>query len=196
MDLPFPNSTGGVRVDLRNFIGKAFMFQSYAGGNRFLHERKFSIWMDTFNGKPSFLKESSFMVVPGLAGKGVSFKSVSYPNRYIRHKNGKLFVDVSDGKDLFKKDATFYVRYGLGASQSKFGISFESFNYPGYFIGHVGASFRLQIVKMVNSAAFKMSTTWVPVIAKVHVTHETTTKVVHTTHTTHVVESKLILLAI
>ena len=38
---------------------------------------------------------------------------------------------MSDGKPLFKKDATFNVRYGLGASNSNFGISFESFNMPG-----------------------------------------------------------------
>ena len=124
--------------------------------------------MDKFNGKPSFLKEASFFIVRGLAGTGISFKSVAFPNRYIRHRNGKLFVDVGSNNALFKKDATFNVRYGLGASKGHFGISFQSVNYPNTFISLVGS--RLQIVKMTNSAAFKMAATWVPVTAKIDYT--------------------------
>merc|ERR1712072_718053 len=152
--------------------GKAFMFRSFGSGQRFLHERKFSLWMDTFNGKPSFLKESSYLVVPGLNGQGVSFKSALYPNRYVRHKNYQLYVDVNDNSALFKKDATFNVRYGLGASNGRFGISFESVNYPGHFISLNGA--RGMVVKMSNSAAFKMSSTFTPVIAQVKIERRTT----------------------
>lgn len=159
-------------MDLRNFIGKAFMFRSFGAGQRFLHERKFSLWMDSFNGKQSFLKESSFLVVPGLNGQGVSFKSALHPNRYIRHKNYKLYADVNDKSALFKKDATFNVRYGLAATNGHFGISFESVNYPGHFISLNGA--RGMVVKMSNSAAFKMSSTFVPVIAHIKIEHRTT----------------------
>ena len=126
------------------------------------------------------------MMVPGLAGKGVSFRSVRYPNRYLRHRGGKLYVDVPNGKDIFTRDATFHVRYGLGASQSRFGVSFESFNHPGYFIGHIGSSFRLQVLKKVDTPAFKMSTTWMPVTSQVKMAQQTQSQVVH--HTKQVVK--------
>ena len=98
---------------------------------------------------------------------------IFYSNFHHRHKNFKLYVDVSNNTPLFKKDATFNVRYGLGASRGRFGISFESVNYPGYFIGFVGKSFRLGIMKMVNTAAFKSAITWTPVTAQVQITHHT-----------------------
>ena len=98
--------------------------------------------------------------------------------RYIRHRHGKLYVDASDGKDLFKKDSTFNVRYGLAATQGRFGISFESFNHPGWFIGHTGSSFRLAILKKSNSKGYKMLTTWMPVTSQIKVTHQSQ-QVVH-----------------
>jgi len=117
------------------------------------------------------MKDASFIIVGGLAGKGISFRSASDPRRYIRHRNYKLYADVNDNSALFKRDATFNVRYGLGASNGRFGISFESINFAGYFISLNGA--RAQIVKMANTAAFKMSATFSPVIARVKITHQT-----------------------
>ena len=149
------------------------MLQPFSSGKLFLHQRKFEIWADQFDGTRKFLKDSSFLIVRGLNGHGVSFRSATDPKRYIRHKNFKLSADLIKKSALFKKDATFNVRYGLGASNGRFGISFESVNYPGYFIGFVGKSFRLGIMKMVNTAAFKSSITWTPVTAQVQITHHT-----------------------
>jgi len=163
-----------VQVDLRNFIGKAFMFRSFNVPGVFVHARKDGVWLDKFNGTPEFLKDSSYVIVAGLAGKGVSFRSAIDANKYLRHRGGKLYLDANDGKALFKADATFNVHYGLGAGNGgRFGISFESVNVAGSFIRHAGV--RLQISKMTNSAVFKMDSTWEPVTAQVQVSHQTQT---------------------
>ena len=166
---------GSVQVDLRNFIGKAFMFRPFNVGGVFVHARKSEIWLDKFDGTPGFLKASSFVIVGGLAGKGVSFRSAVNGNQYLRHRNGKLYLETNNGKALFKADATFNVRFGLGASHhgGRFGISFESVNHAGFFIRHAGS--RLVISKMDGSAAFKMDSTWQPVTAQVQVSHQTQT---------------------
>merc|ERR1712072_457671 len=169
-------TTGGsMQVDLKNFIGKAFMFRPFNVGGTFVHVRKGGeVWLDKFDGTRQFLKDTSFAVVHGLAGQGVSFRSAVHDNMYLRHRNHKLYLDKYDGKDLFKKDATFNVRFGLGVGHGgRFGISFESINLPGFFVRHVGA--RLQISKMDNSAAFKMDSTFQPVTAQVQVSHQTQT---------------------
>jgi len=119
------------------------------------------------------------VVVRGLAGSGVSFRSVSNPKLYIRHRNFVLYASANDNSALFKKCATFNVRYGVGAGNGRFGISFESINFPGYFITVVGM--RLKIVKM--STALKKAATWTPVTAQVKVTHTTQTVTQHTTQT-------------
>ena len=67
--------------------------------------------------------------------------------RYIRHRGNKLYVDMSSNSPAFKKESTFNIRYGLAATHGKFGLSFESYNNAGWFIGGVGG--RMQMVKMV-----------------------------------------------
>merc|ERR1711977_114547 len=176
------NTNGGVQVDLRQFVGNGFMFQSFTtarGHPWFVHQRKSGIWLDKYDGTQAFLKDASFVVVRGLAGSGVSFRSVSNPKLYIRHRNFVLYASANDNSALFKKCATFNVRYGVGAGNGRFGISFESINFPGYFITVVGM--RLKIVKM--STALKKAATWTPVTAQVKVTHTTQTVTQHTTQT-------------
>ena len=87
------------------------------------------------------------------------------------NRHHKLYVSVNDKSRVFKRDASFNVRFGLGASRRRFGISFESVNKPGYFISAVGGS--PQIRKKVNSVAFGMAATWMPVTAHVKITRRT-----------------------
>jgi len=150
---------------LQKFIGKAFMLRSFSSGQLFLHQRKFEVWADKFGGSQDFLKDATFLIVDGLAGQGVSFRHAAEPKRYIRHRNEKLYMDVNDNSALFKKDASFQIRYGLGATNGQFGISFESVNYPGHFISLSGA--RGMLAKLTNSAAFKILSTFVPVVGSV-----------------------------
>jgi hypothetical protein len=91
----------------------------------------------------------------------VSLRSVNYGDRYIRHQkfHGELTV-VKSGLD--KKDATFWLRPGLAHPR---GVSFDSVNYPGYFLRHQG--FRIKLHKRENSDLFKKDATfkWEPGLA-------------------------------
>ena len=160
--------SGSVQVDLQKFIGKAFMLRPFSSRQLFLHERKFEVWADKFDGSKAFLKDASFLIVVGLAGQGVSFRLAADPKRYIRHRNEKLYMDVNDNSALFKKDASFQIRYGLGATNGQFGISFESVNYPGHFISlSMKLPARGMLAKLTNSAAFKTLSTFEPVVGSV-----------------------------
>ena len=165
--LQFTLFSGRVHVDLKQFVGKAFMLRPFSSGSLFLHQRNRELQADRFDGTRQFMKDASFLFVRGLTGQGVSLRSVSDPQQYIRHRNYKLYVDANDNSALFNQDATFNARYGLGATNGQFGISFESVNKPGYFINVIGA--RTQISRMANTAAFKMSATFMPVTAQVQV---------------------------
>ena len=60
-------------------------------------------------------------------------------------------------KALFRNDATFIPRIGLADRR---GISFESVNYPGYFICHRNS--RVQIDRIDGSQLFRLDATWFP----------------------------------
>ena len=74
LQISFEKNSGHVRVDLRQFIGKAFMLRPFSAGQLFLHQRKNEVWADKFDGTPAFMKLASFVVVKGLSGQGVSFR--------------------------------------------------------------------------------------------------------------------------
>ncbi|XP_013387833.1 uncharacterized protein LOC106156933 [Lingula anatina] len=84
-----------------------------------------------------------FYVVPGLTGQPgtVSFNSVEYPCSYLRHFNFALRLESSQNPanpEIYNEDATFYPR----PNQFIPGFTaYESVNFPGQFIRHLG--FRL-----------------------------------------------------
>ena len=157
------------------------MFRPFSSGNRYLHQRKIKVSLDKFDGSPKFLRDSTFLIVRGLAGKGISFQSTVDATRYIQHKNYNLYISVNDNTAVFKQDATFNVRYGLGATAGRFGISFESINKPGYFISAHGI--RPHISRRRNTVVFMNAATWMPVTANVNVNHRTTTHIKKPIHT-------------
>ncbi|MFC4533825.1 AbfB domain-containing protein [Sphaerisporangium dianthi] len=68
------------------------------------------------------------------------------PGHYLRHQNFAIVLSKtpqrpSKAYDLFMRDSAFYLRPGLSGE----GISFESFNFPGWYIRH--SDFRLCIAK-------------------------------------------------
>jgi RNA polymerase sigma factor (sigma-70 family) len=76
---------------------------------------------------------ATFEAVPGLADAGcVSFRAPD--GRYLRHSSWRLRGDDDDGTELFRGDATFCPRPGPVAGTT----SWESHNYPGWFLRHVG----------------------------------------------------------
>ena len=86
---------------------------------------------------------------PTLApGATVALRSANYRDRYIRHRRfmGEISKIVSA---LDKKDSSFKIVRGLAGK----GISFESVNYPGYFLRHQG--FALKLHKKEGSDLYK-----------------------------------------
>ncbi|KAJ3423537.1 alpha-l-arabinofuranosidase b [Anaeramoeba flamelloides] len=82
-------------------------------------------------------KDSSFKIVEGLFGENtVSFESKNFPGYYLIHSNFRMRIEkLSNEKEpeFFKKDCSFKIVSGLADESFK---SFESINYPGYYIRH------------------------------------------------------------
>jgi len=93
-------------------------------------------------------------------GHSKSLQSLNFTKRYARHRNfrGEL-TEISS--DLDKLDATFKVVQGL--ADSKY-VSFESKNYPGYFLRH--RNFELWLDRNDNSDPFKKDATFVLAAAR------------------------------
>ena len=79
------------------------------------------------------------LVRPGLtkAPKTVSIMSVEKPGWYLRHYGYRLFLEPianPRNKHIFRKDATFTERVDVF---NKGSTSFQSVNYPKYFISRL-----------------------------------------------------------
>ncbi len=101
-------------------------------------------------------QQATFRTVPGLSGKGISFQSSTATGQYLRHQNFQAFVQASDGSGLFKNDSTFMPTAALaGACGCNFGMcmSYQSINYPGYYLRH--QNFNLYLQKYDGSDLFK-----------------------------------------
>ncbi|NBT46812.1 MAG: hypothetical protein EBT07_03180 [Actinobacteria bacterium] len=80
----------------------------------------------------SFEIIDSLLPLGGVAAGYVSFRSKNYPKRVFRHRGFQLWLDEVDGSDMQARDSTFRMRPGLcGDSRA---VSFESVNFPNYFL--------------------------------------------------------------
>lgn len=84
------------------------------------------------------------------------------PGHYLRHQNFRIVLSKVPPKpsaayDLFLKDSSFYLRKGLNGT----GISFESWNFPGWYIRH--RNFHLYISKSgdPNDRPFKADASFI-----------------------------------
>lgn len=84
----------------------------------------------------------------------VSLASYNFPTRYIRHC-GFLGVVTEIATDLGKQDATFNIVQGLADSSC---VSFESVNYPGFYLRH--SDFRLRLDPANLDQTFKEDATF------------------------------------
>ena len=89
---------------LAKYFGKQIRFASDNYPDRFIRHRGFAAWFDKAQNTPLYIKDSTFILVKGLAGKGVSFKSVNYPDRFLRHRGFNIFLDKVSNAQLFKLD--------------------------------------------------------------------------------------------
>jgi hypothetical protein len=78
-------------------------------------------------------RRATFEVVRGWADAScISFRA--HDGRYLRHSSWRLRLSQDEGSELFRGDATFCVRAGSVSGS----VSFESSNYPGWFLRHRG----------------------------------------------------------
>ena len=84
----------------------------------------------------------------------VSLQSYNNPDQFIRHRDF-LGEVTTISSDLDKKDATFKIVSGL--ADSKY-ISFESVNYPKYYLRH--ESFRINLHEYSGDELFKKDATF------------------------------------
>jgi len=85
---------------------------------------------------PSDVKvNATLIIVPGLNGRSgdVSFRSSNDRNAYMRHAGFRLWRHSFDGSDLFRQDASFKILPALSGDPNM--VSFQSVNYPDYYIG-------------------------------------------------------------
>mmetsp|Transcript_22827 Transcript_22827/g.52227 ORF Transcript_22827/g.52227 Transcript_22827/m.52227 type:complete len:160 (-) Transcript_22827:244-723(-) len=89
-----------------------------------------------------------------------SLESASFPNNYIRHSGfkGKIDPEESLTGELNQQDASFVARMGLGAGECS--VSFESVNFPEYFLRH--SYFWMRLDSNDNSDLFKEDASFFP----------------------------------
>lgn len=94
---------------------------------------------------------------PTQTSQAVSLQSVDLTGQRVRHANflGYLAPVSASSDVLTRADASFFVRPGL-ADQACF--SFESKNYPGYYLRHAG--FRLRLNAADGSDLFRNDATF------------------------------------
>jgi hypothetical protein len=76
-----------------------------------------------------------------VVGKDLGFEPVGEPGRRLRHRNFIARIDPvgPSSRDLDRADSRFAVRAGDAGC-----FTFESFNYPGYFLRSRDATLRLE----------------------------------------------------
>ena len=77
----------------------------------------------------------------------------SEPSRFMRHRNYEFWLDPNtDSSDLYMKDSSMTVRVGLNGTPGS--ISFESVNFPGFYLRH--ANYTCQLNKVDGSELFNL----------------------------------------
>lgn len=115
-------------------------------------------------------QDATFKVAPTMIDIGwplpsnlVTFESANYPGYYLRHQDWRIKLQPNDNSNLFEYDATFKIVPGLYAGEpggfAINGNSFESINYPGYYLRH--RDFHLWVEPNDNSEQFKKDATFI-----------------------------------
>jgi hypothetical protein len=141
MPLPPPPSCDTFNLQSFNFPDRVMMFPGQGGQVRIDVSPPSSA--STLTLKTN--KDGTVQIVPASA-----------PNLVFRHRGYTLHADPNNATDsLLLKDSSFYVRAG-NADKSK--VSFESLNFPGFFLRHAG--FRLFLHRKDGSDIFNKDSTF------------------------------------
>ncbi len=123
-------------------------FEAYNYPGHYIRHTNSELWLQTGT-DALFRQDATWKEAPI-----VSLQSFNYRDQYIRHRDG-LGVSSLVQTDLDKKDSTFKIVAGLADTTH---VSFESWNYPGYFLRHEGS--RLKLHKKTNDTLFSQDATF------------------------------------
>jgi hypothetical protein len=135
------NSTGGTDEDpgiaeLGVEVGEFASIESYNVPGHFLRHRGFLGELTTVSSGLD-KADATFRLVRGLANTScVSFESSNFPGHYLRHQGFRLKLHPRSNEELYRNDATFCIRSGIQPGVGSPWVSFESYNFPGYYIRH------------------------------------------------------------
>jgi hypothetical protein len=113
------------------------------------------------------MSKPSFPISTLKDGVRFCLMSATSFDRYLRHAGFAFWVSGTDGKppqsmdNLFKNDATMILRRARNGNTGMF--SFESVNFPGYFLRHAG--FRCWLHRLGNSTLENEDSSFQPVAA-------------------------------
>jgi hypothetical protein len=131
-------------VPQTGLTGQNTSFAVYADQTVYLRHQNFVLYAQSWDGSDQFRKDATFSVRPALSvnapspglltvGNTIGLQPGNFPTYLVRHSNFVARIDPINQKSgsLAAADSSFTLVAGL-AMQS--GLSFESVNYPGYFL--------------------------------------------------------------
>lgn len=99
------------------------------------------------------------MLLPsfGYSQDLVSLQPSNFKDNWVRHRNGLCLIDkIAENDALAQKDASFNRVAGLSGDPNT--VSFESVNYPGYYLRHENG--RLKLAKNTGDKGFRADATF------------------------------------
>ncbi|WP_267380048.1 MULTISPECIES: AbfB domain-containing protein [unclassified Sphingomonas] len=103
--------------------------------------------------------DASFIV---RAGRGdatcLSFEAVNYPGYFLQHEDFRVKLKLGDTSAASQRGSTFCPRGALNGSADPATLSFESLDWPGYFIRH--KNFETWLIKYDGTASAAADSTF------------------------------------
>ena len=138
------NAKGSLE-EVQNFYNEIHSAANYTGGQastRASHDAALEQCYGIKRAAQTVTKVAECPRPPLLTpGTRISLSPVAAPTLFARHAGFVMWTQGNDGSFVFRNDATFKVVAGIGGTAGT--ISFESVNYPGYYVVHM--NFRVQI---------------------------------------------------
>jgi len=141
-------------------LNKCYRFESVNYEGDYIRHKNFELWKESGIGDQHW-RDSTFKVVTAINGDDhqVSLQSVNYPERYAQHAGYKGYINKCVDKKC-NENASWIVRHGfVNSTYCEDTVSFESDNYPGYFLRH--ASHRVQISVYTDTESYRKDASWV-----------------------------------
>jgi hypothetical protein len=137
-DLDRSDATFVERIGLTGALGSVSL-ESVNYPGYFLRHQDFRIKLHRNDGSDLFHQDATFTRQTGDHGEvfqRVRYESVNFPGHFIRQSNFELSLVQDDGSDLFKQDSTWRRLPPPPRNLPPGTVSFNSFNYPSYFMRH------------------------------------------------------------